>query len=73
MPDCRVCNAPIRWARTEGGERVPLDDHEERDYGPGRFRIVIDGIEPVIAAIAEESPARTYVDHRVLCQQPRVI
>lgn len=77
MSDCRVCSAPITWAVVAGGPdeglRVPLDDHEQRDYGPGRYRITADSIPPKIEAIGDESPLRTFVDHRVLCQQPRAI
>lgn len=73
MPDCRVCFAPIIWSTTAAGERVPLDDHEQRDYGPKRYRIVRDGNPPEIAPVPEESTARTFVDHRHLCRQPRVI
>jgi hypothetical protein len=73
MSVCRVCNAPILWAVTEGGVTVPLDDHEQRDYGPGRYRVAIDGTRPTVVAVGEESAARTYVDHRQLCQQPRAI
>lgn len=73
MANCRVCFAPVTWAINEEGENVPLDDHEERDYGPGRYRIVVDGVKPQVAAIAETSPLRTTVDHRILCQQPRAI
>lgn len=70
---CRVCSADIIWAVDETGNNVPLDAHEERDEGPGRYRITLDGVKPVVAKIAEESPARTYVDHRRICQEPRVI
>lgn len=73
MALCRVCMAPITWSVDEAGEKVPIDDHEMRDYGPGRYRIVQTAVEPTVAAMAESSPAQTYVDHRVLCQQPRVI
>lgn len=74
MATCRVCTADIIWGIVESnGENVPLDAHEERDEGPGRYRIVIDGEKPTVTAIGEESPLRTYVDHRVICQQPRVI
>lgn len=73
MANCRVCMAPITWATNGEGENVPLDDHEERDYGPGRYRIVQDGVKPTVAAMDEASPLRTYVDHREICQQPRVI
>jgi hypothetical protein len=74
MATCRVCTAPIIWSVDEGsGENVPLDAHEERDEGPGRYRIAVDGEKPVVTKIGEESPLRTYVDHREICQQPRVI
>jgi hypothetical protein len=73
MADCRVCNARIFWALDENGEKVPLDEHEERDYGPGRYRITANTSPPQVQAIDESSPLRTYVDHRQLCQQPRAI
>ena len=73
MSYCRVCNAPIRWAVDEAGETLPLDEHEQRDYGPNRYRIVTDGTRPTVAPIAENNPARAFVDHRHLCQQPRAI
>lgn len=74
MATCRVCMADIRWATIEGtDDRVPIDSHEDADSGPGRYRIVLDGQNPVVAAIAEEHPLRTHVDHRVLCSQPRAI
>jgi hypothetical protein len=72
MATCRVCSADITWAQTPQGEKVPLDDHEQRDYGPRRFRITHNTVPPVVEPIADESPLRTYVDHRTLCQQPRV-
>lgn len=70
---CRVCSADIFWCVDEEGNNVPLDSHEERDDGPDRYRITQDGERPTVARIAEESPVRTYVDHRTICQQPRVI
>lgn len=73
MATCRVCAADIIWAVDQQGENVPLDAHEERDQGPARYRIVIDGVKPTVDVIAEESPLRTYVDHRTICQAPRVI
>lgn len=74
MSVCRICNVPIIWAvDDETGATLPLDDHEQRDYGPGRYRIVQDGQRPRVQAVGEQSPVRTYVDHRVLCQQPRAI
>lgn len=73
MSACRVCYADITWAITESGEKIPIDDHEERDYGADRYVIIETKSQPVIRAIAEESPTRAYVDHRVLCQQPRAM
>lgn len=77
MADCRVCSAPMFWAEIASGEdngkRVPLDEHEMRDYGPGRYRIVANTVPPQVDLIDEQSPLRTYVDHRTLCQQPRAI
>ncbi len=73
MANCRVCNAPVRWAVDEQGNKIPLDDHEERDYGPDRYRIVIDGVQPTVARIDDDSPLRTFADHRALCQQPRAM
>ena len=68
MANCRRCTAPITWARTENGESIPLDDHDQRDWGSNRYRIVLDGHPPTVALIPEESPARTFVDHRHLCR-----
>lgn len=75
MSNCRVCTAPITWATVEDhhGERVPLDDHEQLDYGEKRYRIVRDGNPPIVAPVPEDSPVRTFVDHRHICQQPRAI
>lgn len=74
MATCRVCMADIIWSTIEGTDtKVPLDAHEDRDIGPGRYRIVRDGQHPIVAAIADEHPLRTLVDHRELCSQPRAI
>jgi len=71
MATCRVCGVDITWASDLAGESVPLDDHEQRDYGPKRYRIVRNTERPVVEPIPDESPVRTYVDHREICQQPR--
>jgi hypothetical protein len=70
---CRTCNAPIVWVLDEHGAKVPLDDHEQRDYGPARYRILRDGARPLVVAVAPESTARAYVDHRSICGAPRAI
>lgn len=71
MSDCRRCAASITWAVNEKGEKVPLDDHEQLDYGPGRYRIKEDGNPALVAPVADDSAIRTFVDHRVICQRPR--
>jgi hypothetical protein len=71
MSTCRVCSADITWSEDADGNRIPIDDHEQRDYGPRRYRIVRNTVPPLVEAIGEQSPVRTYVDHRELCQQPR--
>jgi hypothetical protein len=87
MATCRVCTAPIRWATDPDGRMIPLDEHEQLDYDPPqpavmasaalgmgpRYRIVSDGIRPMVEAVPSDSTARTFVDHRYLCQQPRAI
>jgi hypothetical protein len=65
--------ADVRWAVAPDGTKVPLDEHEQRDYGPERYRIVADGIIPEVVSVPEESTARVFVDHRYLCEQPRAI
>lgn len=29
MSNCRACSAPIRWAKTERGKKMPLDEKPE--------------------------------------------
>jgi hypothetical protein len=73
MSDCRVCATSIFWCTDPEGNRVPLDEHEQRDYGPGRYRLLTNTTPQKIEPVREESSLRTYVDHRVLCQAPRPI
>lgn len=55
--------------------RPQVADSAERDLlGPSpRYRIVADAAQPVVAAVPPDSPARTFVDHRWICMQPRAI
>lgn len=73
MSNCRVCLAEITWSELEDGTRVPLDERENRDYGPDRYRIVQWTTPPKIERVAEESQRTAQVDHRAICRQPRVI
>lgn len=72
MSLCRVCMADIVWCVTETGEKVPLDEHEQQQTGEGRWRIKENSVPPLIEPIAEDFPALAMVDHRTICQQPRV-
>jgi len=56
MTVCRTCGAPIRWARTERGARIPLDiDPTDRgvfivtgrDRGDVTVRTAHDGDDPM--------------------------
>jgi hypothetical protein len=82
MSLCRVCFADITWSVTAGGEKVPLDDHEELGPQPAdtldddiipRYRIIEEGVPPVIEPVGRNSTAPARVDHRQICQQPRVV
>lgn len=43
---CRSCEAPIEWAITEKGRRIPLDVD---DGQPGNIVITADGVAHVVA------------------------
>lgn len=79
MSYCRQCMADITWSVLEGTEddarptKIPLDNHEETDKGPDRYRIKFHSTPPVVERIPETSPIIAQVDHRKICQQPRAI
>jgi hypothetical protein len=77
MSFCRVCMADIEWCETEEGEKVPLDLHEPAMEGEGRYRIKTAGTGPsglaLIESLAVDFPEPGMVDHRKICQQPRVL
>jgi hypothetical protein len=73
MPDfCRSCRAPIRWAVTESGRRLPLD----RDPAPdGNVRLaaaqVRGGTPRAVVVAAEKRPdlaGELYVPHWATCK-----
>jgi hypothetical protein len=43
---CRYCDAPIEWAFTVKGSRIPLDPGSHRD---GNINVGADGIAHVVA------------------------
>jgi len=61
---CRTCNAPILWAVTEKGKRMPLD----AEPTPGGNLIVVDGIARV-PRIDDEVPFLQYLSHFTTCPQ----
>lgn len=73
MANCRVCSAEITWALTPGGERIPLDEREQRMEGEDRYRIVGLSDPPKAEPVSESYPNPAMVDHRTICRQPRVI
>jgi hypothetical protein len=82
MSLCRVCMADITWSVTTGGEKIPLDDHEEYMASPPdtpedkvirRYRVVEENVPPLIEPVGREFAAAAKVDHRSICQQPRVV
>lgn len=74
MATCRVCTADIVWCETADGTAIPLDEHEQEQIGPNRFRIKENNApRPLIEPVAENFPAPAMVDHRTICRQPRAI
>lgn len=74
MAHCRVCMADIVWCTAPDGEAVPLDEHEEQTQGEGRFRITeAGGDRPLCEPVAADFASPAMVDHRKICQQPRVM
>lgn len=67
--------ASITWAQPKaGGPKIPLDDREARREGPDRWRIeTFSGDTPVIEPVNDGWPGEAQIDHRLVCQQPRVI
>lgn len=81
MALCRVCMADIVWCETGDGEKIPLDEHEllsppreeDRAEAPQRYRIIETRTPPLIEPVAADFAQPAMVDHRVICQQPRVM
>lgn len=43
MSRCRSCDAPLRWARTEKGRRIPLDPDPYTGPEPAGLFVIRDG------------------------------
>jgi hypothetical protein len=73
--------ADIVWCETVEGERIPLDEHElqmparegDQEEAIERYRIIETTVPPTIEPVAKNFPEAAMVDHRKICQQPRVM
>lgn len=64
MSACRSCGAPIRWAKTEAGKAMPLDETPAADGNV----IIVGGIARVLAKGALVQPGiDRYVAHWATC------
>jgi hypothetical protein len=67
---CRSCDAPLRWAKTPKGKRIPLDPDPRPDgnirlgfVGGEEMALVLSGAELEAAQIA----GPVYVSHFATC------
>ena len=69
MSNCSSCQAPVRWAQTEHGKRMPVD---VRPVPNGNIRL-IDGPTPtaVYLKAGEEYTGLRYVSHFATCRFAR--
>jgi hypothetical protein len=61
MSVCKSCGAPLLWAKTAAGQRMPLDAVPSPDGG-----WVYAGPEKIRAAVEDDTVAR-YVPHWATC------
>lgn len=73
MSMCRVCLADITWAVLPDGTKIPLDNHQTEHKGPHRYRYTGHATPPTIERVPPEAELSAMMDHRELCQKPRVI
>lgn len=63
MATCRSCEAPITWAVTEGGKRMPLDDVPSE-----RGNIVyVNGVTRAANAVDRDLKRPLYTSHFATC------
>lgn len=72
MAECRTCQQPIRWAKTEGGRPIPLDPEPGLH---GNIIIEDQGGEDVAVVVRPPDPAGDtlagvkFVPHHATCPQ----
>jgi hypothetical protein len=59
---CRSCDAPIEWAITTKGQRIPLDP----EPGPGGNLVLVDGVARH-PTLGEGVPYLQYTSHFATC------
>ena len=64
---CRSCHAPIEWAITPKGSRIPLD---VGTYSDGNIVVDADGVAHVIGAL-DEQPFLARRSHFAICPGAR--
>lgn len=68
MSTCRTCGAPMVWARTAKGKRIPLDPEPT----PGGNVVYVD--DETVAVLGRGAAAQyqgsRYVSHWVTCASP---
>ena len=65
MPNCQSCGAPIRWAKTVSGRRIPLDP---QPTASGNV-LLLDGVATAVALVDQTAEAPLYVSHFATCHQ----
>jgi hypothetical protein len=63
-PRCRSCGAPILWALTDRGKRIPLDELPLAAIPPGSFVVSGTGDELRASTVA---PVPLYRSHFATC------
>ena len=70
---CRSCGAEIRWARTEKGKRIPLDDEPTVKGNVTIARqgdhVIASVLGPMEAEIARQEGRTLYLPHHASCPQ----
>jgi len=63
---CRSCDAPLLWARTERGRRIPLDPEPYTGPEPGGLFVLRDDVAIAVSPGAFEGEP-LYRSHFVTC------
>lgn len=68
MTDCRSCGAPIRWARTSTGKRMPVDAEPNPDGNVTLIPPLESADFPLAVVSSERDPSVIrYTSHFATC------